>query len=255
MKTYCLFVALFMFTLNFSSGEIKNGYARDINSVRESLKGLYALLLDENKMTASEKRIVESKVKELVNYVTYYELTENLLEQFRLIDSGLYNEIDTIKDRHGRSTDVYIKFIPAEQARVQAWGITNIAQVTGDDDAYRSEYGERTVSVKIWIVSKALLVLAHELGHIKYQVPNLASYIEYHRLNYRPGIAEPNNIGHDPNDKSGRNAASCEKEFRENYNEYLKNGYHQVESPLDLVENIRKEVRHETLAAGPLAML
>lgn len=256
MKTYCLSFALLILALNFSFGEIKNGYAKGISSARESLKGLHALLQHEKEITLSQKKIIEAKIKEVVNYIAYYELTENLLKQFRLMASDLYNEIDTIKDRQGRPTDVYIKFIPKEQARVQAWGITNIAQVTGDNDAYYSEYGEHSVSVKVWIVSKALEVLSHELGHVKYQVPNLASYLEYHKMNYRPSITEANNIGHDPDDKSGKNAAAFAKKYRENYYRYWKNGHNnQFQSPLVLMENIKKEVQLETMVADPLARL
>ena len=40
------------------------------------------------------------------------------------------------------------------------------------------------VSVKIWAVNKALFVLAHELGHVKYQVPHLASYINEYKKYY-----------------------------------------------------------------------
>jgi hypothetical protein len=255
MKTYCLPFAFLILALNFSFGEIKNGYAKGITAARESLKGLHALLKHEKEITSSQKKMIETKIKEVVNYIAYYELTENLLKQFRLIASDLYNEIDTIKDRQGRSTDVYIKFIPREQTRVQAWGITNIARVVGDSDAYYSEYGERSVSVKVWVVSKALEVLSHELGHVKYQVPNLASYLEYHKMNYRPGITEQNNIGHDPNDTSGKNATAFAKRYRENYYNHWKNGHNQFQSPLVLMENIRKEVHPETMVADPLARL
>ena len=53
-----------------------------------------------------------------------------------------------------------------------------------DKDAYVSEYGPFSVSIKVWIVTRALLVLSHEFGHVKYQVPNLASYLEFHRTHY-----------------------------------------------------------------------
>ena len=96
----------------------------------------------------------------------------------------LYNEIDTIKDIKGRAVNVFVKFIPTDATEVKAWGTTYMRQVENDQDGYLSEYGELTVSVKIWIVNNALLVLAHELGHVKYQVPNLANYFEYYRKNY-----------------------------------------------------------------------
>lgn len=254
MKTYCICIALSILALNYSFGEIKNGYANGINSARESLKVLCALLLEED-LTAAKKKTIKTKIKEVVNFITYYELTENLLRQFKTISPELYNEIDTIKDLKGRHADVYIKFITEEESRVQAWGVTNVAQASGDTHAYHSEYGERTVSVKVWAVNKALLVLAHELGHVKYQLPNLSRYVEYYKTTYRPGFTESNYIGHGPNDKSGKSASAFESKFRENYTRYLKNDYNQVESPLALVKKIQKDVLSGMLTGHPLASL
>jgi hypothetical protein len=213
MKTSCLSIVLVILSFNHSYGELRNGYTDGINSARVSLKVLYSLLHNDTKMNAAQKKAIEARLKDVLNYITAYELTETLLAQFRLIAPQLYDQIDTIKDRRGRMTDVYIKFIPGEQANVQAWGVTGITQVTGDPDACLSEYGESTVSVKIWIVPKALVVLSHELGHIKYVVPNLARYVEYHVRNYRPGTTESNHVGHNPNDASGESAEIFEKKI------------------------------------------
>ncbi len=254
MKTYWLCIALLILSIKYSLGEIKNGYANGINSARVSLKTLYALLNDHT-MTGGQKKAINAKVKEVVKYITAYELTQNLLNQFRIIAPQLYNEIDSIKDKKGRITDVYIKFIPEEQALVQAWGITGIDQVSGDPDAYQSEYGERTVSVKVWIVSKSLVVLAHELGHIKYVVPNMAQYVEYHVRNYRPGTTESNHVGHNPSDASGESALTFERKFRESYASYLKNGRDQTDSPRVLADKIRREVMSRAQTVDRLASL
>jgi hypothetical protein len=236
MKTLCISTSIIILAFNFNttSGKIQNGYSSGISGAIESLKSLNTLLLDERSMTSAEKKIVESRIKEVETFIVYYELTETLLSRFRLVAPSLYNEIDTLKDRMGRTTDVFVKFIPEEQARVQAWGITNIAQVKGDPDAYLSEYGERAVSVKIWVVNKSLLVLAHELGHVKYQVADLANYFDYYKSTYRRGVTDPNNIGHDHNDPSGKNAVLFEKGFRESQASYFKNSNSPGRSPVEL---------------------
>jgi hypothetical protein len=118
-------------------------------------------------------------------YIAYYELTEQLLAQFRSIAPDLYHEIDTIKDDEGRSTDVYVKFMPEEEMKVSVSGTTNIAQAEEDGNAYHSEYGAHTVSVRIAIGKKSLGLLAHELGHVKYQVPYLVSYVKYYNMHYQ----------------------------------------------------------------------
>jgi hypothetical protein len=256
MKKYCLCIALSFAALTSSFAEIKNGYAAGISSAYMSLKVFKSMLQDDHGLTPAKRKAIETKLKEMVKYITYYELTENLLGQLKVISPDLFYEIDTISDRQGRRTDVYVKFISEDEAPVQAWGLTGISQVAGDEDAYLSEYGERTVSIKVWVVDKALLVLSHELGHVRYVVPNISSYVNYHVSNYRPGSTVPNHVGHNPNDLSGKSAAAFEKRFKESYYSfYLKSGRARTDSPLALLNKIRKDILAKMLDTSPLARL
>ena len=92
-----------------------------------------------------------------MDHVSYYELTENFLIQFKTIAPQLYAEIDTITDRLGKPVDVYIRFVPIDGTEVKAEGTTYMDQSVGDPDTNKSEFGEFTVSVKVWIVPRALL--------------------------------------------------------------------------------------------------
>lgn len=242
MKTYCLVFSLFLVTLPEASSEIKNGYEKEIESIMRSLKGLKNILRDYPDLPLRERRKIQKGLKAMIDYVSYYELTEKLLHEFKSVAPALYNEIDSIKDGLGRPTDVYVKLIPKTQARVQAAGITCLGQQPDDMYAYSSEYGNGTVSVKIWIVAKALWVLAHELGHVKYQVPNLRSYIKFYRNNYLRKASDPNHVGHNHDDPSGKSATMFEMQFHEYYSLHLKAGY-KFESPLLLIGAIRKKVR------------
>ena len=232
-----------LLALAFSSlhGEIRNGYANGISGARESLRSLQVLVMKEG-ITAAQRRKAELSLRQVMTYIVYYELTETLLSQFRIISPEQYNQIDTIRDRRGRATHVYVKFIPEDEANILSWGVTNVAQVAYDEDAYFSEYGEHSVSIKVWIVNKALEVLAHELGHVLHQVPHLASYVAYYKFYYGYGRAESNFIGHDPTDVSGKSADSFAKRYRETRYHYWKNGYDHLPSPLNLLETIRREV-------------
>jgi hypothetical protein len=98
------------------------------------------------------------------------------------------------------------------------------------------------VSVTIWIVSKALWVLSHEFGHVLYQVPNLASYVDFHKDNYLSRIHDVNRVGHNPNDPSGKTATDFEVRFRKNYSAFIKNTDIHLESPVLLVDDIRKKI-------------
>ena len=109
-----------------------------------------------------------------------------------------------------------------------------------DQDMSISEFGEFTVSVKVWIVPRALLVLAHELGHVKYQVPNLASYFVYHKKHYY-NTSTPNSIGHNIEDPSGQSAIAFGKSFMKIYADFLKLSNVRVQNPLVILARLKKD--------------
>jgi hypothetical protein len=221
MKKYSVIVIIFFLMLNSAWAKLKNGYEKDICHVREKLKSYHDILNTNIRLSGSDRRDMKTLTKKLLVYQSYYKFTENLLEQFKLISPDLYNRIDSIKDARGRLTDVYVKLIPRQEATVMAAGVTNMARSDKDNDACFSEYGKHSVSIKIWLFSNALLVLSHELGHVSYQVPHLETYTEYYKKAYPPLVTESNRIGHSSDDHSGKNAATFEKKFRKDYQNYL----------------------------------
>ena len=243
---FLLFIILFM-SCTSSLCEIRNGYEKDILILKESLKNLTEILIGDKDLTGIQRKQIESSVEALVNHISFYDLTENLLNQFKIISPRLYAEIDTISDRKGRPVHVYVKFVPVDATKVKAWGITYLNQVKNDKDAYLSEYGELTVSIKIWIVPKALQVLSHELGHVKYQIPNLASYIEFYKKCYKGELS--NYIGHSPQDPSGKTAVQAEKFFKKEYVYFIKNTSEKIQSPVILLTKIRKSMSPKHYAA------
>jgi hypothetical protein len=244
-KKCCILFSILCIALNVF-GEIKNGYKTELFSMQESLKNLTRIISEKKDLLPSARRSIESKIQLLISNISYYELTEKLLSQFKIIAPDLYSEIDTIKDNKGRAVDVFVKFIPTDATKVKAWGTTYMRQVDNDQDCYISEYGVFTVSVKIWIVNNALGVLAHELGHVKYQVPHLAHYFEYHKKNYFGIMNDVNDIGHNTNDPSGKSADQYEKLFRREYAYFLK-GNEKIENPIALVEKIRKKLSNNKM--------
>jgi hypothetical protein len=231
-----------VFILHHAFGEIKNGYGNDIIQLNESLKNLKAIVTGSDGLTVARRRQIESKIATIENSISYYKVTESLLNQFKMIAPDLYAEIDTIRDGKGRPVDVYIKFVPINSTQLRAWGTTYINQSETDSIAYCSEYGEYSVSVKIWIVNKALVVLSHELGHVKYQVPNLTSYLEYYKEHYPPYVDGYDILGHKPDDPSGKSAIQFEKRFRKEYSNFLKIGSEKIENPMAIMDAIRKKI-------------
>ena len=246
MKKYSVIVIIFFLMLNSAWAKLRNGYEKDIQYMREMLKNYNDILNTNNNLSASHKRNMKASLKNLIAYQSYYELTEELLKQFKRISPGLYNRIDSIKDAKGRFTDVYVKFMPREEASLMNAGITSMAQSYDDKDACFSEYGKHSVSIKIWRFSQALFVLSHELGHVNYQVPNLETYSEYYKKVYPSLLTESNGIGHWFNDPSGKNATTFEKEFKKSYLNYLKfrKNDTRLESPLVLMEEIKRKVNN-----------
>ena len=239
IRNYCLNTLIFILTCHAVFGEIKNGYEKNIAGTKESLTILRASLLEDENIIPAHRRKIQSTIATLVDHIAYYDLTEGLLVQFKTIAPELYAQVDSIRDRLGRPVDVYIKFVPADGTNVKAWGLTYMDQASDDKDAYQSEYGRFTVSVKVWIVHKALLVLAHELGHVKYQVPNLASYFEFYRNHYY-NIPAENSKGHEGDDPSGKCATQFGKTFQKKYSDFLKSSIEKVQNPLDVLARLKK---------------
>ena len=240
IKTCCPLVCILLFACSAVFGEIKNGYEKNIEQTRESLTYLQNLLGNTD-LSVFRRHKVEASIQILVNHISYYELTENLLSQYQIIAPRLFSEIDTITDRLGRPVDVYVKFVPIDATEVKAWGITQVSQMENDKDAYVSEYGPLTVSIKVWIVSRALLVLSHEFGHVKYQVPNLASYLEFHKMHYKD-TGMSTFIGHSPNDPSGQSANHFGNIFKQTYSNFLKTGNERAQSPAVLLTKIKRSL-------------
>ena len=224
MKTYFAIIAILILSFGNVDGKIRNGYEEEIQDAKVSLNSLDSLLKENTNLSSVQGRKIKSAMRSLIVYITYYELTEKLLEQFRTISPELFNEIDTIKDNKGRPVDAFIKFIPRDQVTTQRPGTTIFAQGLNDLDAHHSEYGSGSISVKIWAMDNALFVLSHELGHVKYIAPNLASYARYYKTNYHGSDTKNNYIGHRGSDLSGKIASAFEKRFYNDYRKYIRNG-------------------------------
>lgn len=224
MKTYALLAMLCSFALCASNAKIKNGYSLDIQGARESLKTIKRLLNEDTNLSIFQRMAMHSKVETLTEFIVYYELTDNLLGQFQTISPDQYAEIDILTDRKRRSVDVYVKFVPEKETTPGVAGTTNLNQDKDDPDGYSSEYGIHTVSVRIRAEIKSLHLLAHELGHVKYQVPNLAAYMQFYTQYYLANTFKIKKVGHNDNDPSGRQAWAYSEIFRKNYAMYIKSG-------------------------------
>ena len=239
VRTYCLNVLFFLLTCHGVFGEIKNGYGK-IRATRESLKMLRETLVEDVDITPAKRRKIEETIGTFEDYISLYELTQSLLSQFEQIAPELYAQVDTITDRLGRQVDIHIQFVRAASTKIQAEGSTYVDQIYNDIDAGQSPHGALTVSVKVWIVPRALEVLAHEFGHIRYLVPNFASYLTFFKSHYNDQ-SELNLAGHHSQDPSGHSANQFAKSFKKNYSRFLKQSLRRPHDPPTMLARLRKE--------------
>jgi hypothetical protein len=201
--------------------EIRNGY--DIELIKAT-HWIYNLNEITQEVLSTAQRMKVEKRLELA-FATERKLQENhaktqeLIEMLRRIDPDLYHEINTIRDREGNETDVYIKVV--DDLGPDLRGATNLKHSDDNPNVYSSEYGDYTVSIKLITTGPIwpLWILVHELGHVRYQVPHLAEYRAFYQKVYQDqhfaGVQ-----GHHPNDPSYYSVQETSKAFKKSWNEY-----------------------------------
>jgi hypothetical protein len=241
-RKYSLLIALCLFSGIDLPGQIKNGYEREIKGMHESLKRLTSLLEEDPNLSLFQKATMKGNVNKLIENISYYELTEELLDQFKNIAPEIYSEMNSLKDHSGVEVTLFIKFVSEMEMQHGAAGTTNLSHTENDNNTYTSEYGPRSVSIKIASVTKSLILLAHEFGHAKYQVTHLASYIDYYNVNYQNNNFKSTYIGHNPSDPSGQSALHYEHQFQGQYLNFFKAQGIKVENPFARLYEIRKRL-------------
>ncbi len=239
MKAYVFSIVMNILIVTSISGKIKNGYEPDINVAREGLKKIN-LLMDSTITPVERRRLIEHATR-LREFILYHDLTDRLLFQFKLISPDIYNEIDTIRDAQARLVDVYVKFLPNTRMRGNMAGTTNVP-LGEDGDTYSSYFGPQSVSTTITSENNALSLLAHEFGHIKYQVPNIATYRKFYTRHYHVVSVDSPGYGHHHMDPGGQIASEFERQFRLNHDGYLKNNGEKRQRLTSLIKSMEKSL-------------
>lgn len=207
MKTVSVIIFYCMISI-CSFAEIKNGFEKDLKKAHQAIANL-KILMDEAKdddTTLARLNTSYNSIKiRLDDLMKNFMATEDLIHALLVIHPSLYNEINRIKDYSGNNTDVYIRVLPEDQMKVSHFGTTNLTHAEDDVHTYQSIYGPGSVSVIVRQAAKyqLLRLLVHELGHVKYQVPNLASYMNYFNAKYEY-TKQDDAFGHKPDDPSNK---------------------------------------------------
>lgn len=214
-----------------AKSDIKNGYEKDLVLANQSLQNIRSVLNTNKDASLTDElrrflTITERKRNELYRK---YQWTQALLERFRSIDPKTFATINAISDFEGNATDVYVRVVTrSEMQTTTTAGVTNLAQSSASRHCYRSVYGDRSVSVIICYGTqlKLLKTLAHEFGHVRYQVPNLRSYMEYYAITYSKQSDEGR--GHNLDDPSHRSVLATMKEFHSSRKNYIRRSKYAV---------------------------
>jgi hypothetical protein len=239
MKNICLWIGLLLLLQRPLCAQIKNGYADDFAGAQSSLKHLTSLLKTPF-LTPAERKKLEHGKKATTDNIVHYQLTQQLLADFRLISPDLYNEIDTLADDHGRKTVVYVKFVPDENNAGTSHGVTYLTCMP-KDSSETSQMTEVSIQIEIRIARKALVVLAHEFGHLRYIIPHLTDYLEYYSRTYSQIASDPDFAGHNESDVSGKTAEAFEKRYRLSRYSHWK-AQEKVADPVSIAMDIRKRL-------------
>ena len=161
MKANFLFATLMILSSCVLLAELKNGYETGLHTAIATLQQLSTRLSSDKNLSLLEKQIIRSEIKKVTAIISYYELTRQLINQFRIVSPAIYNEMDSIRDKRKRPTDIYIRLIPTEQSRVRLRAASFFRQSPRDSDASYSEYGENSVSINVCIGNNVLQLLSH----------------------------------------------------------------------------------------------
>ncbi|HEX8041672.1 MAG TPA: hypothetical protein VF490_21140 [Chryseosolibacter sp.] len=247
MKTGLLLFVVTLLSLGPLSGKIINAYEKKLECATETLQRLNRMLQGDH-LTSLEKANLRSRIKLLMSFLSYRELTEKLINQLRAISPDLYNEIDNITDKRGRPTDVYIRLVPKGNGSLPLQAFSLLSRATVDEDASHSEYGDYSVSIDVQIGENALMLLYHELGHVHYIIPNLATYQKFYEARHRNRKHNPDYFGHDIRDASGQSANAFVKIYLRDKAKYIQTSGERPSSALVLLQRIEKN--NKRLAAS-----
>ena len=203
----------------YPQASIINGYSKELKGIQSAITNL-EILNQESDRPQWERDILKRKIRNLVsrekNCSEYYIKSQSVIDRLKQHDPVIYNEIDKIVDSQSNKIDVYVSIVSASELPEGVFATTNLNCSKGNPGIYVSEFGLKTVCVRIREGRKDLLNLVHEFGHVRYQVPNLESYTDFCMKNYYDTYLQyhGNYIGHKTNDPSHQSVMFVMKRYR-----------------------------------------
>ncbi len=215
---------LLLLFCQYTLAEIRNPYKSQLIEIDKCINNLKNILKTDldHQQALKIKKMLKDAYQEKYNATKYDKKTDELINLLQQIDHSLYTRINKIKDFEGNATHVYIKVVDElgnKKNGMETKGMTNLNHDSNNMHNYTSEYGKNTVSVKIADcgLKKNVFLLAHELGHVVYQVPNLKTYTSYYKKVYLDNSFEHNPLGHFHSDPSNKSVRDTISKFKKNW--------------------------------------
>lgn len=229
MTNYTVMLMILLCPFISAYGNINNGFTKQKDKLKKQVEALVVQIEKSSDGKAIKK--LDKKLNKLHKQyeiiMSNYEATENVLKELSHIDPELYHKVDAVVDAEGSLTHVYVKvmarntgkFIDHASQGYSMTGYTNLGHWEANPNVYASEYGVYTVSVVIGNTTDKLSALAHEFGHVLYQVENLKSYTAYYKQTYNLNSISKFGLGHDPLDPGHPFVKSIENAFKDKLNQ------------------------------------
>ena len=243
---------LWLFAIEVLHARILNGYGAQLADNKHCLENLRLLLMGNDSLSSDQRRRLKSKVADLIDFVSLYEITEETIRQLKIVSPGIFGLGDSLRDKQGRATDIYIKLVHKDRSRIPLPGANFLWQNAYDEDLSVSEFGAQSASIEVWIDCNALMFLSHELGHVIYIVPNLARYVDFYNYAYSR-MTDISYVGHKHEDPSGKSADNFVKQFYSDWKAYRRMSGIKLESPLSRLATIKKELKNEIVRSEEVA--
>lgn len=96
IRNYCLYILMFVLTGHAIVDKIKNAYEKNVLATKEGLKILRVIFFAGRNITPAQQQKIQSTIAAFVDHVSYGDLPERFLTQFRIIAPDLFAQIDTV---------------------------------------------------------------------------------------------------------------------------------------------------------------
>lgn len=201
----------------YSKAEIRNGFVPELKRCQSALNFLDAELSDPQINEKRKKDFLRLKRQFTLQQgsaLKLFQRTEEIIHDLWDISPGIMSQVDNLRDANGVITHVYVVVDFHLGSRDGIRGVTNLGFSKNDDNTYASRFGDHSVEVRVNGGPNAIVLLAHELGHVIYQVPNLKSYVKFYRGHYNN---KPGAKGHHADDPSHHSVLQVMNRFYRDY--------------------------------------